>query len=250
MATTPGFTLTHPPVKRVALTVRFQAEPGLQGWHLGEFFENVSDRYTTRQEIAPRPNSDTFEFLEAMGRWPIPKTEFASAERSLSIQGDELEVGWNFGNEGDKNYPGFNELLRELEQVLDKLIQSTTQYDIRISPTDAECYYVNEIEQVSPIELAVGVLTGWTEAGLGSHPPKGYVGVRLHGCGDTEEHQCSSLVMVDSSHDDTPILSLRVGRPLAEAEGAPAALREAHNELIELFQTYTPDHLRAQWGEK
>lgn len=237
-------------MKRVALTVNFAAEPRLQGWHLDEFFRSASDRYLAREEIAPRPDSGAFEFLSPSGGWPIPKTQFASNERSLSVQGDELEVVWNFGNEGEKKYPGFDSLMEELEQVITQLISSAQKHEVVITPHEVECFYINEIEGMSASELAVGVLTDWANVKPRPVPDEGYVGVRLHGCGDPEEHQCSSLVMVDSDDDDGgPTLSLRVGRPLAEDETAPEAMRQAHDELIALFRSHTPNWLRAQWGE-
>lgn len=236
-------------MKRVALTVNFQAEPRLQGWHLEEFFRAAGGRYLSREEVAPRPDN-AFEFLGASGAWPIPKTKFVSDERSLSIQGDELEVAWNFGDEGEKAYPGFDSLMEELESVITQLVTSVRKHDVEITTHEVDCFYINEIGGMSTADYAVGVLTDWADVTPRSLPKEGYVGVRLHGCGDTEEHQCSSLVMVDSSDEDgSPILSLRVGRTLGEDEGAEEAMRQAHDELITLFRAYTPDWLRAQWGE-
>lgn len=249
MATDSRFHLERPPVKRVALTVTFQAEPRLQGWHLDDFFREVAGRYLSREEVAPRPDS-AFEFLGASGAWPIPKTQFSSNERSLSVQGDELEVVWNFGDEGEKAYPGFDLLMEELEQVITQLVTSVRKHDVAITPHEVECFYINEIDGMSAAEYAVGVLTDWADVKPRRLPEEGYVGVRLHGCGNIEEHQCSSMVMVDSSDDDgTPILSLRVGRPLDEDESAEDAMRQAHDELITLFRAYTPDSLLAEWGE-
>lgn len=249
MVTDSRFHLDSPPVKRVALTVSFQAEPRLQGWHLDEFFRETAGRYLSREEVAPRPDN-AFEFLSASGAWPIPKTQFVSKERSLAVQGEELEVVWNFGDEGEKAYPGFDSLMEELASVITRLVTSVRKHDVEITTHEVECYYINEISGMLAADYAVGVLTDWADVTPRTLPKEGYVGVRLHACGDTEEHQCSSLVMVDSSDDDgSPILSLRVGRSLSEDENAEEAMQQAHDELIALFRTYTPDRLRAQWGE-
>lgn len=238
-------------MKRVALTVNFSAEPRLQGWHLDTFFHSLSSRYLSRQEVAPHPGVDaaTYEFLPSVGGWPIPRTEFASDERSLSVQGDELEVVWNFGDNDEKDYPGFDSLMEELEQVLTDLVASVQEHEVSITPHEAECFYVNEIDGLTAPELAVGVLTDWADVQPRAVPEQGYVGVRLHGCGHTEEHHCSSYVMVDSNEDGAPVLSFRVGRVLDEDEDAAEAMRQAHDELIDLFRSHTPDRLRAQWGE-
>lgn len=238
-------------MKRVALTVNFVAEPRLQGWHLDTFFRSLSSRYLTRQEVAPRPGVDTgpFEFLPSTGGWPIPRTEFASHEHSLSVQGDELEVVWHFGDEGEKEYPGFESLMKELEQVLTDLVASAREQEVEVTAHEVECFYINEVEGITAPALAVGVLTDWADVQPRALPEDGYVGVRLHGCGHTEEHHCSSYVMVDSNDDGTPLLSFRVGRALDEDEEAAEAMHRAHEELIGLFRSHTPDSLRAQWGE-
>lgn len=245
------FHLEQPPVKRVALTVNFKAEPRLQGWHLDTFFHSLSSRYLSRQEVAPHPGDGhgAYEVLPSMGGWPIPKTEFAGDERSLSVQGDELEVAWNFGDNDEKHYPGFDSLIEELEQVLKDLVGSVEEHGVSIAPHEVECLYVNEIDGLSAPDLAVGVLTDWADVQARVVPEEGYVGVRLHGCGNTEEHHCSSYVMVDSNDDGPPVLSFRVGRALDEDESAAKAMRQAHEELIGLFCSHTPDRLRAQWGE-
>lgn len=251
MTTDDGFRLAQPPVKRVALTVNFKAEPALQGWHLDGFFGSVKERYLSREEVAPRPGFETgpFEFLSAEGGWPIPKTQFVGNERSLSLQGDELEVAWNFGGEGQDTYPGFESLMSELEQVLVQLVASADDHDVSVVPHSVECLYVNEIEDLTGGELAVGVLTNWSDVEARPVQEKGYVGVRLHGCGHTDEHPCSSYVMVDSDDGKAAALTFRVGRRLDQNEDAVKGVRLAHDELIGIFRSHTPEWLRRQWGE-
>ena len=250
MVTDSRFRLERPPVKRVTLTVNFRAEPRLQGWHLDAFFHYLGTRYLSREEVPPRPSADaeTYEFLPPVG-WPIPRTVFAGDDRSLSVQSDELELVWNFGEANRYGYPGFESLMEELDRVLNELVSSVSEHDVDITPTEVECFYVNEIEGMTAPQLAVGVLTDWAEVDHRPVPDKGYVGVRLHGCRHPEEHNCSSWVMVDSVDDGPPRLAIRVGRLLKEGEAASAVMRQAHDELIGLFRSHTPDRLRTEWGE-
>lgn len=238
-------------MRRVALTIGFQAEPRLQGWHLDAFFRFLADRYLSRQEVAPRPGADAgpYEFLPPDGGWPIPKTEFVGDDSSLSVQGDELEVVWDFRDNGTKKYPGFDLLAKELEQVLGGLVSSAQEHGVSITPREVGCFYINEIDGMTAAQLAVGVLTNWAEIQPRAIPVAGYVGVRLHDYDHTEENPCSSYVLVDSNDEGAPVLSFRVGRHLDEEEGAPEAVRQTHDAVIKLFRTHTPDELRARWGE-
>lgn len=248
----PRFQLERPPVRRVTLTVNFETAPRLQGWHLGTFFRNLETRYLSREEVPPHlaPDSADYELERPVIAWPIPRTEFAGVDRSLSVQGDELEVAWTFGGDDeDHEYPGFESLMAELGGVFADLVSSASEHAVTITPQRVGCFYVNEIDGISAADLAVGVLTGWRGGSSRPMPSQGYVGVRLHGCRVPEEHDCSSLVMVDSVDDGAPRLSIDVVRPLGEDGLVEPALRAAHDELIDLFKLHTSDQLRTEWGE-
>ena len=252
MTTNSPFRLERPPVKRVALNIEFEAEPRLQGWHLADFFSSLSRRYPSREEMAPDLGDDdeSIEFMSASNGWPIPRTQFSGFGRALAIQGNELEVVWNFEAEGDSKYPGFDSLMSEAWDVFQKLVESTASFDVSINPIRVQCFYRNEIVEMGASALALGVLSGWSASHAIEAPKEGYIGVRLHGCGYNDRHECSSYVMVDSMGDDNPTLSFQVGRLVRDGEGADFALREAHDELISLFQMHTPVRLREGWGEK
>lgn len=239
-------------MKRVALNIKFEAQPRLQGWHLEKFLSSLSGRYLSREEMAPNlgDDDDSFEFMSATNGWPIPRTQFSSTDRDLAIQGDELEVVWNFGAERESKYPGFDSLVSDAEDVFRELVNSTHSYGVSITPMRVECYYRNEISEMSASELALGILSGWTANRAIEAPEEGYIGVRLHGCGYTDDHECSSYVMVDSMGENSPALSFRVGRRVRDGESAKFALSEAHDELISLFRMHTSSDLRQAWGEQ
>lgn len=247
------FRLERPPVKRVALTINFEAMPRLQGWHLGGFFDSIKDEYPTREETSPKPayHATGYEFMQPGEGWPIPRTELVGEDRALSIQGDELEVVWTFeASEEGREYPGFDSLMAGLKKVYELLESSVEDHGVSIVPKMVECYYTNEIDGVTASELAVGVLTDW-RAPVAARPslPQRYVGVRLHGCGKPEDHECSSLVMVDSTDDGPPRLAFSVSRDLEEGEPVGESLEQAHEELIALFRDYTSGEMRRKWGE-
>lgn len=246
------FRLERPPVRSVTLTIRFEASPRLQGWHLEGFFRKVSSHYLAREEVAPRPAVEAagYEFIPPEDAWPIPRTECIGEDRSLSVQGDELEVVWNFGDRDEgREYPGFDSLMKGMEDHLYDLISSVSDHDVTIAPREVECFYENAIEEITASELAVGVLTGWADTSSKSVPQQGYVGVRLASVGKPRGQSCSSLVMVDSGDDQPPRLAIRVGRLLESGERAEDAMRQAHDELISLFRTHTSEQLRSGWGE-
>lgn len=246
-----AFALERPPVRQVVLTLGFTASPPIQGWHLASFYNRMRDRYLSVEEVAPRPSESAelpYEILPADGGWPIPRSEFAAPDRALALQGDQLEVQWNFGSPEQRKYVGFESLIEDLSAVYEDLVSVLAGHDIEVSPSRAECYYVNAIEEFSATELAVGVLTDWAAASPQAANNSGYVGVRMHSCPAEEKHNCSSLVMVDSQDDGHPNLSLRVRRQVQE-EPPLDAMNDAHEELIELFKRHTSDELRRGWGE-
>jgi len=247
------FALEKPPVKRVELSLAFAASPAIQGWHLAAFFTGLRERYLSVTETAPLPSGSGetgYEFLPDDGTWPIARTEFVGADRSLAVQGDRLDVVWEFGDGDDEHaYIGFESLINEMDGVYSELLSALLSNGVEIEPSSAQCYYINEIDEVAGAELAVGVLTGWGAVPASAVPTPGYVGVRLHGCRSTD-HKCSSWVMVDSQDEEPPTLSIRVKRPITDGDkSAMHALREAHDELIGLFRRYTSDELRRGWGE-
>ncbi|MBI4901836.1 MAG: hypothetical protein HY829_15360 [Actinobacteria bacterium] len=248
------FKLERPPVTRVVLTLAFEAAPSIQNWQLAGFFTGLRDRYLSVSEAAPVPTDKgdgSFEFLGDDDPWPIPRTEFVSPGRSLGIQGDQMDVVWDFGMaSGERDYVGFESLIGEMADVYEQFANELAKNHVRLEPRTAQCHYTNEILGLEVTELAVGVLTDWAPVQSRPTDAPGYVGVRIHAC-KSPEHSCSSWVMVDSQEDGSPTLSIRVRRPIAEGDIDPmAAMREAHDELIGLFKRHTSDELRQAWGEQ
>ncbi|MFT3888026.1 MAG: hypothetical protein QM713_07690 [Arachnia sp.] len=253
------YRLRRAPVTSVSLRIGFSAAPGLRNWMLAPFLSEMRNEGAAVEELPPLVGSpDPFSLLDApndefedVPSWPVPRTRFTSADRSIAVQGDELEVTWVFDAENAVSYPGFDELSREMSRLYHRLVASVDTHDVTITPTIVECFYTNSVGGVTAATLAVGVLTGWSSDTATPDPAHGYVGVRLHTCADPETHDCASLVMVDSQDGgEAPVLAFRVGRRVGPDADAVAALAEAHDELIALFKRHTSDDLRREWGEE
>lgn len=252
------YKLERPPVTSVSLRIRFRATPGLQNWMLAPFLSEMRNENGAVEELPPLsgfpdpfslsdPSNDEFEDGPA---WPVPRTQFTSTDRSIAVQGDELEVTWAFDSENAVSYPGFDDLSREMSKLYRKLVDSVDTHDVAITPSMVECFYTNSVRGVTAAALAVGVLTDWSGDTAAPDPTPGYVGVRLRTCADPDKHDCASLVMVDSRDGgEPPVLAFRVGHRVAANADAVAALTEAHDELIALFKRHTSDGLRREWGE-
>ncbi|MGL5828617.1 MAG: hypothetical protein ACRC0L_03485, partial [Angustibacter sp.] len=120
---------------------------------------------------------------------------------------------------------------------------------IQIKLTGAECRYENVIADLTANQLAVGLLTNWQGTPGESLPAKGYVGVRIHACGDEKNHNCSSYVAADGDTDEESIFSISVRRLVNDGnELALGGLHEAHQELLALFLSYTSSAQHDAWG--
>lgn len=253
------YRLQRPPVTSVSLRIRFKAVPGLQNWMLAPFLSEMRQKAAGVEELPPLGSfADPFALadfpsdeLEEAPSWPVPRTQFLSNDRTIAVQGDELEVTWAFDAANAEKYPGFDELRREMEELYTTLVGSVGTHEVAITPSLVECFYTNSIPEVTAATLAVGVLTNWSSEAVVPDPSAGYVGVRLHTCADPVKHDCASLVLVDSRDDgEPPILAFRVSRRVEGDTDAVAALTEAHDELITLFKQHTSDNLRRGWGEE
>lgn len=254
-----AYELLRPPVTSVSLRIRFKAVPSLQNWMLASFLSEMRGIHASVEELPPLGGfTDPFSGLvedddgqEDHPAWPVPRTQFSGLDRTIAVQGDELQVTWAFDDESASKYVGFDALRGDMENLYRKLVNSVIQHGVTIGPKGVECFYVNSVPEVTATTLAVGVLTNWTNDVRLNDPQDGYVGVRLHTCASPNMHRCSSLVMVDSRDaDDPPILSLRVHRVVDEGLDAIEALSDAHDELIALFKQHTSESLRKGWGEK
>lgn len=253
------YRLPRPPVASVSLRIRFKSVPNLQNWMLAPFVSDMREEAVAVEELPPLGaltglltlSDSPEEGSEEMPSWPVPRTRFLSGDRTVAVQGDELEVTWAFDPVNAERYPGFDELSRELADLYKKLVLSVGTHEVTIEPSLVECFYVNRIPEVTVSTLAVGVLTGWSSDATVPDPTDDYVGVRLRACADPKKHDCSSLVMVESFGGvDTPVLAFQVSRGVETGTDAVAALAEAHDELIALFKRHTSEDLRRGWGEE
>lgn len=248
------FMLERPPVTLVSLRITFDAAPRLQNWMLAPFLTQMRADYPSVNEVPPRGRYADPLVVESdesqEPAWPVPRTQFKDADCTIAVQGDELEVTWDFNDDADNKYVGFEALQTKMQQIFERLVGSVEAHGVSISPTNADCFYINRIPEIDGRELAVGVITQWNPA----NPPtqtqgSGYVGVRFRTCANPAQHECHSMVMVDSHEGQAPQLSLHVRRPVIPSVGAMGALAHAHEELIMLFAAHTSQELREKWGE-
>ncbi|BDZ56604.1 hypothetical protein [Barrientosiimonas endolithica] len=180
--------------------------------------------------------------------WPLPSTKFVNSDgtQSIILQEGRLDLSWE---KADAPYPGFESLSKTLLGKFNELEKAMEDAGISIRPTASRCLYVNEIADITGAQLATGVLTDWSSEPRQDLPSKGYVGVRIHACANPANHRCSSYVMVDGDMGQSPNLTLSVKRRLEDTEHSPlGGLHEAHNELLDLFMTFTSDNQQADWG--
>ncbi len=251
-----AYRLERPPVTSVSLRIRFKASPSLQNWMLAPFLTDMRKDHLSVEELPPYGGyGDPFEPSEEVDDtgttvWPVPRTQFTTADRILAVQGNELEVTWTFNDADTGAYAGFDSLLSAMKSLYSRLVETVSVHGVRISPKFVVCFYVNSIRKMSAGTLAVGVLTQWSETIEIADPEQGYVGARLHGCANPDKHNCDSLIMVDSTDGGYPNLSIRVLRDAEDGEDPIVLLTSAHDELIALFRQHTSAALRGGWGEQ
>ncbi|WP_157508686.1 hypothetical protein [Luteipulveratus halotolerans] len=243
----------NPPVRRTNLALRYEATGHVQASHVAPLRSLWRDAYPNVDEQVPTPPSEGPQAIRLSGRgttWPLARTTYSTSDgqRSIEFQGDEFGIAWEFSE--DSSYPGFEELVRELEERLadfEKTLRDEAGISLVI--TGAECRYENVIDGVDVAGLATGVLTGWTGTPGGHLPGAGYVGVRIHACADEDSHKCSSYLAVDGDVGDESIFSISVSRNVDSSEESTlGGMRDAHDELIELFVQYTSEEQREAWG--
>lgn len=244
-----------PPVRRVELTVYFEASDAVQGSHVAPLSRIWRETYPVVTEHPPLPPDDepseNISVLNANSHWPIPFTRYSSVvdRRSVAFQRDRFEVRWDFDEESGSPYPGFDSLLTTMQQEFGVFSGILAESDLSLHITKAECRYVNRIPGISAAQLAVGVLTDWQGSACAQADDSDYVGIRLHSRpGEKDDNNCSSLLAVDRKEDGDPALSIFVTHA-----GGPddlGGIANAHAELIATFLRYTSEEQHRMWGRK
>lgn len=244
-----------PPVRRVELTLFFDASDAVQGSHVAPLRQIWKEAYPIVAEHSPLPPdnepTENISVLNENSHWPIPFTRYSSAvnRRSVAFQRDRFEVRWDFDEESGAPYPGFESLLSTMKQEFEVFTGVLSDSDLNLNITKAECRYVNQMQGITAAQLAVGVLTEWQGSPSSQIDDSNYVGVRLHSHSEGEnDHSCSSLVAVDTKEDDDPTLSIFVTHV-----GGPddlGGIGHAHAELIKTFLRYTSEEQHRAWGRK
>lgn len=245
----------RPPVKQVFLRLNFKTDGHIQGSHVAPLRRLWESEYPVVNEETPTPSMDELAggaaILPVGAKWPLPYTTFSSTDRdeTISFQGDTFELGWTFAADEARPYPGFNRLFASLSAKYKEFTNLLEESGIVATITTARCIYVNKIEGMNAAELAVGLLTDWS-ATVGSNLPKvGYAGCRIHACADPAAHGCSSEVGADGDMEEQDSeLTISVVRKADGVDNQLDALRDAHEELDDLFVRFTPASLHDKWG--
>jgi len=247
--------LKRPPVRQVRLSLVFRADPPIRSHHVAALIPKWRVLFDSVDESPPRveapddpENCEDLVYFDGSQLWPIPYTQFRSANRTVAFQGDRFEVIWDATAE-DGRYVGFDklrgDLLRDFGDFADTLSRDGIQLDVRY----VECYYVNRLPEISAEQLVTGILTNWTATASSTVVKSDYVGMRLHPQFDeVGRKHCAAVVMVDAMRDNETQLSFLVKRDLLIPKTWDRSLREAHDHLIALFIQYTNDSLRESWG--
>lgn len=249
----------RPPVQAVYLTLYFRSDGHVQASHLAGLHERWSTEFPLVSEAPPLRADDDSDsepvFLSSSGTWPIPFTRYEAVDNdnSVSYQHDRFEVAWTFKPEHEREYPGFDSLFRTFGEKFDEFRTMLEQAGLNLETTRAECQYNNVISGFSDADIAAGLLTNWKAAADESLLRPGFISMRIHACADSRNHTCDSHIIVDGNtgEDEPPRLVFIVSRTPENADAEPLkVLHTAHDELINLFIRYTPDHLQQKWGRR
>ena len=250
--------LEHPPVRKVRLAVYFDLSADIQVSQLAGYIQQLKSTYTAVVERAPleswrEGDEDQVDFISSASAWPFPlllmRDDMGS---SLAFQADRMTVTWTFDSLSDSSYPGYVELKKRLQGLLDgfrEAVCDATTSDIEIKRF--ECFYENHIAEMSGNDLAIGILSNWTSP-PSSATDAAYAGARLEHRHKEREDNLSTLVAVDVSEDQvSPELWIRTVRNRVESEpNSIDGMDVAHDALIESFRRYTTEELRKGWGNK
>ena len=245
--------LDLPPVRSVRLAYYLQTPNAILSLHAGELRRLWHDSYPDASELAPRApvnggGSEALE-LDDSDRWPVPFFNFDNneTEQGIFFQSDRFGVGWNFGERHDFAYPGFDALAEEMSLRYRQFLEIVSEPPVVLS---AECYYRNELPQVSVSDYTLGFLTGWVG------------GAECVGRLDDEGISFSQHYHLNNDADRPIWLNASSGedrsttlRLTTRCEGIgdkepEEALRSAHAMLISCFLEATSDPMRVEWGQQ
>ena len=259
----------QPPVRSVVLTVYFKALEDFTLVHAMRLTSDWADKYPdVRQEsLRPRPqevaSSNPFS-----GEWPLPRVVLThqSLSHALSFQSDQISLRWTFDEKGESgNYPGFERLLRELEQAFShfsQVIDSDSSSNVQIQA--CTCEYVNIVDEIGFEQWVLGYVTDWTPAAKSTAAylaPRArpqrytYTAVSDEGGDGTQPVLTCGVNVVGRKHGG---VSMRL-RGTAELPKVPAKdnsnsgdvvelLVAAHDNLTLHFAQLSSSEMKESWG--
>lgn len=145
------------PIRELAIGLQFEPMGRLTNAHLGAFWASVQQDFPIVRDSAPR---DVVVELFGKPNFVMPGPTFAestldtrfqliNADRSrmLQIQNGWLVVNWVRTGAGSESYPGFSELLSNLESYFAKFQAFAADLNLGdVKPTVWELTYIDHIE--------------------------------------------------------------------------------------------------------
>ncbi len=246
----------RPPVREVALTVYFDPIREMTVSSLSRLLRDWGSDDATIEEQLPLRSRYPHDSVAAttsgypFGRCPLVTLTFDTGE-SVAIQNDRLVKRWIFS--GSDVYPGFDALSRDLEQRFEDFTETAQNlYDVRPDPIGASCEYVNEIGEISPRQLMLGVLTNWRVGHeVSAEPAAKYVGMHLHYQGVPGFDDCVLRVTIDGDDNAAESVLTLDAQTATEPRDEPlGGLGYAHDALIQGFVSVTSEQMHTQWGRR
>lgn len=255
MAGNPRF--KEPPVREVALTVFFDRIPTLQTINLARLRVNWMETYPNVNEVPPRPpfrgERSYAEFLGSNSSWPMPFTTFSDdfGDHVIQLQADRFGIVWSFAKYR-RGYPGYERLSQELFSRFEEFqAEVSRELGIDTTVTDIDLEYTNEVENYSPEQLALGILTGWRDVPLTVNQAD-LAGLCLHYCDDLDIGDGALTISVETpsgtDRTDTCSLELNVTARVTDQRDVHLSMESAHDLLVNRFVSLLNDDLRRQWG--
>lgn len=265
----------QPPLVEVAISIRFTCQPDVNIAHLGAFWSQVRDRFSSvvsTQPIVARGD-------DAGAKWTPPSIRFALSSTpdcrlQLSspndeawmwqVQSDRLVVNWR--KQPDASYPRYTATANEFHDAWRKWVQFLKDYGLQTKAHAWEVTYVNEIPS-GPGELW-STPEDWPDVlpGLFGGPFHAETGLKLaglHGEWVWDHHNPTARLLVNPiptrrQDRDVLMLNLTAKGPIQaddDAHKADATMRQSlanglnlgHRLIVNTFDTLGSTKAKAHW---
>lgn len=242
----------RPPLHEVALTVGFDAMPGLRAIELGSLRVAWETDYPQldEQPALPPEQQDEPSIVVRFGVVPLQRQLFGSADgrRLLQVQDDRMILNWR--RVDDQPYPRYGELAPELDRRLADVGElAVARSGSGLTARWVEATYVNLVTDGLDRPRVDEVLLGLTP--LGDSPlghPDVQVGYRWPPVGP-ERLALSVLAQSTAAPGGTPavLLNLTVRGQVSEGSPYRDTLDRTHEHLVSAFTALTTTSMHERW---